>query len=205
MACMRSEAIQAGKLDEINQVVNFAETRMNNVHEHIESAIKQYTFLTSVLKTLPSWTEHFHRRTPIQKTAINEFFRDIANHNFWMEMEMLTKLTAVFRFVHKVVCRCDAPVSAMPLLVQAVRNEVNAVIGDPSFDEVLGAGSARQIAECIRCRFNMDGVKPTGVRGKVGLLDEYHWHAFLCDPYQHCWRRKFVIAGGASGSFDKDD
>ena len=195
VSCMRSEAIQAGKLEEINQVVNFAETRMNNVHEHVESALKQYTFCTSTLKTLPQWQEHYRRRTKDQKAAIDEFFRDIATHAFWMVMEKLTELTVIFRRVHKVVCRCDAPVSAMPLLVQALRNEINAVIGSASFDQVLGAGSAQQIAECIRPRFNMDGTKPVGVRGKVGLLDEYHWHAFLCDPYQHVWRRKLVIGG----------
>ena len=42
---------------------------------------------------------------------------------------------------------------------------------DDKFDRVLvGTGSAKEIADVIDCRINMDGAKPPG--SKVGLIDE---------------------------------
>ena len=191
---MRVEAIEAGTLGEIHCVQNYAETRMNNVDEHVLSCCQQFEFLTQVVRNMDSWKEHYKRRTNEQKKKINDFFRNVCNQEFWEQMEKLLELTGIYRRLNKIIVRTDVPASAMPLLVQATLNEILAVLTDDSFDEVLGAGSAKEVLDCIEGRFNMDGEKPPG--RKVGMLDRHHLWAFICDPYQHDWRRTFVIPGG---------
>ncbi len=76
-----------------------------------------------------------------------------------------------------------------------MRNGINKTITEEncSFDHVLGTGSAKEIADMIRCRFNMDGSDPEG--RKVGLLDKHHIWCFLCDPFNYEWRSTFKIEG----------
>ena len=89
---------------------------------------------------------------------------------------LVQRVTSHFKVVQELCSRADVPLSAYPLLVQALRNDLNAGF-TPDFDEVLGEGGRVQIAGMIRERFNMDGNDPSG--RKVGLLDRHHLMAFL--------------------------
>jgi hypothetical protein len=110
-------------------------------------------------------------------------------------MQMLIDLTKVFHDAHK-LCSCqDAPLSCYILIVQGIKNSVNCISNgdDGKFDRVLGAGSAKEIADVIDCCYNMDGAKPSG--SNVGLFDEYHIWCFLMDPFSYEWRITFAING----------
>ena len=98
---------------------------------------------------------------------------------------LVQHVTSHFKAVQELCSRADVPLSAYPLLVQALRNDLNAGF-TPDFDEVLGEGGRAQIAGMIRERFNMDGNDPSG--RKVGLLDRHHLMAFLVDPFNGSWR-----------------
>ena len=104
---------------------------------------------------------------------------------------MLTShVTVHFKRMHLLLSREDFPISAYPLLVQGLRNDINRGFTQ-DFDDVLGPGSRAQISSMIRVRFNMNGLDPTG--RKVGLLDRHHLMAFLVDPFGHDWRAKFEL------------
>ena len=104
---------------------------------------------------------------------------------------MLTeRLTCHFKLVHNLCSQEDFPLSAYPLLVQGLRNDINRGF-TKDIDDVLGEGSRKEVISMIRERFNMNGEDPTG--RKVGLLDRHHLMAFLCDPFCHEWRSTFKL------------
>ena len=95
--------------------------------------------------------------------------------------------------VHGLCSREDFPLSAYPLLIQALKNDLNKGINFESgrFDELLEEGARVEVMDMICERFNMDGKDPSG--RKVGLLDRHHLMAFLVDPFAHAWRGKFEL------------
>jgi hypothetical protein len=101
----------------------------------------------------------------------------------------------MFFYAHKLCSRQDAPLSCYILIVRGIKNTVDCIInGDNGkFDRVIGAGSAKEIANVIGCRFNMDGTKPPG--SKVGLIDECHIWSFLMDQFCYEWHITFILAG----------
>ena len=72
------------------------------------------------------------------------------------------------------------PLSVYPLLVQALRNDINKRFLTDDFDTVLGKGARAGVAAMVRERFNMYVNDMSG--RKVGLLDRHHLMTFLCDP-----------------------
>jgi hypothetical protein len=109
-------------------------------------------------------------------------------------MEVLTdNLTHIFKDVQKLCSREDFPLSAYVVLIQALRNELNAGLSknEGEFSRVLGAGAAKEVADMIRERFNMDGLDPSG--RKVGLIDRHHYWNFLVDPFNHELRSVFLV------------
>ena len=106
-------------------------------------------------------------------------------------MDMLSSnSTCHFKDVHQLCSREDFPLSAYPVLVQGLSNDINRGLTS-EFDAVLGKGSRAEIMGMVSERFNMDGLDPSG--RKVGLLDRHHLMAFLCDPFGHEWRSVFKI------------
>jgi hypothetical protein len=197
---MRLDLLQSEILDEENVVLNYSETRMNNVHEHVQSAIKQYHFLVAV-RAAPQYQKYYGERTPDQKQSLDDFFRTYCTHESFEKMGMLTKVTAIFKRVHLLCSRQDVPISAFILVVQAMRNELNVVIQNRQFDEVLGDGAAKELADMIRVRFNMSGDPPPG--RKVGLIHfQYIW-AYLVDPFQHEWRFTYEVDGPLPAHINK--
>ena len=193
---IRLEWIASGLLQEIHVILDYSETRMNNVNDHIKSAILQFEFVM-LLKNdsdpKSKWKTYWNERTTAQRASINKFFEEVCTHSNMEKMRMLTSITAIFKRVHQFCSSQRVPSSAFVLAIQAMRNEINAIICLPSFDEVLGLGSAKELSDLFRVRINMDGAPVSG--RKVPLLDPHHIHAFLCDPFQHYWRNKLLLKG----------
>ncbi len=59
------------------------------------------------------------------------------------------------------------------------------------FDCLLGSGIAKEIADVIHPRLNMDGKKSKGQI--VGLVDKYHIWCLLVDPFYYTWRSTMYI------------
>ena len=108
--------------------------------------------------------------------------------------EVVTKyLTVHFKVVQSLCSREDFPLSVYIVLVQALRNELNRGLNfnNCEFNRVLGDGAAKEVADMIRERFNMDGLDISG--RKVGLLDRHHLWCYLVDPFNHQWRSTFYV------------
>ena len=190
---IRRESIEADLIEPEVTVKHHSETRMNFVHEHVRTAAKQNQFICS-LASNDKFIKFYNERGTKEKNDIDGVLGR-CNHQCWLRMETLCTLSKHFLRVHHLCSRSDFPLSCYVLLVQALRNSINKAITahDGKFDRVLGPGSAREIADMIRIRFNMDGYNPPG--RKVGLLDCHHIWCFLCDPFNHDWRSKFIIKG----------
>ena len=76
------------------------------------------------------------------------------------------RVTKHFKAVHGLCSREDFPLSAYPLLVQALHNEINSGFTE-DFDNVMGEGARAEIAGMIRERFNMDGNNSARKKGKT--------------------------------------
>ena len=97
---------------------------------------------------------------------------------------LMSGLTSHLTKVQKVCSRSDFPLSVYVLIVQALRNDLNKGLNhnNGEFSRKLGQG------------FNMDGIDPSGQ--KVGLLDRHHLWSYLCDPFNHQMRGKFLLQVG---------
>lgn len=106
---------------------------------------------------------------------------------------MTETLTLQFKLVQSLCSREDFPLSLYPVLVQALRNELNMglIRNNCEFNRKLGNGAMQEVANMIRERFNMDGLDPDG--RKVGLLDRHHFYCFLVDPFNHQLRSQFML------------
>jgi hypothetical protein len=149
---------------------------MNLNYIHLSSALAQSTFIAS-LPTNDSYKKYYGERTSAKKQELDTILQN-CSHGHWQRMLMLIDLTKVFFDVHKLCSHQDAPLSCYILIVQGIKNTVDQIINgeDGKFDWVLGPGSAKEIADVIDCRFNMDGAKPPG--SMVGLIHEYHIWCF---------------------------
>lgn len=190
---IRREALDDFLIDEECVSKNTVDTRMNLVHDHIVTACKQNEFISS-LGTNEKFKCYFNERSNADKEKITSILRR-CNFDRWERMNTLTTVTEKFKRIHKLCSRSDFPLSCYVLLVQGLRNGLNVALNadDGKFGKVLGEGAGNEIAEMIRCRFNMDGSDPSG--RKVGLLDKFHIWCFICDPFGHEWRSTLKIAG----------
>ena len=138
-----------------------------------------------------SFQQYYHERSANDKERLDGILHRSRDCSRWERMDMLTeRLTCHFKLVHNLCSREDFPLSAYPLLVQGLRNDINRGF-TKDIDDVLGEGSRKEVISMIRERFNMNGEDPTG--RKVGLLDRHHLMAFLCDPFCHEWRSTFKL------------
>eukprot|EP00957_Ditylum_brightwellii_P161400 12289225-Ditylum_brightwellii.AAC.1 len=94
----------------------------------MESAIKQYHFLVAVRAT-PQYQKYYGKHTMAQKSSLDDFFGTYCTHKSFEKMGMLTK---------------------------TMRNELIAVIQNSLFDKVFDDVSAKELADMIRVRFNMN-------------------------------------------------
>ena len=159
-------------------------------HDYIWAAHSQHDFLMLLPGNTKFQAYHKERKQPEQDRidGVLERCRDLDR---WRRMDVLTSnLTCHFKRIHKLCSKENMPLSAYPLLVQTLKNDINRGLTE-EFDEVLGEGARAEIVRTLRVRFNMDGRDPSGQ--KVGLLDEHHFMAYLCDPAGHEWRSKFKI------------
>lgn len=188
---IRRNAISTGDLDERHTVINFSETRMNNAHDHIEASLRMMPFIRGI-RSNEEFLVYYEERTSQDKVKLDNIINGCTGE---CEERMLTllKLTAIFKRVHLLCSRQDTPVSAFPPLVQAMHNEIMAVISDEKFNRVLGDNASNELLEMLGVRFNFDGKRTPG--RKVNLMDPHHIWAFYCDPFQHKLRSKFKPGG----------
>ena len=190
---IRLEAAESGELEETWTAVNMCDTRMNLAHGFIEGARRQHDFV-KLLWGNASFQIYFWERTSKVQASTREILNRCEDNCRWERMDMLmSSLLVHFKRVHGVCSRENFPLSCFVLLVQALRNDINKGlnIGDGKFDKVLGKGSAMEVANMIRERFNMDGRDPSG--RKVGLLDRKDLMCFLVDPFSWEWRSTFFL------------
>jgi hypothetical protein len=84
------------------------------------------------------------------------------------------------------------PMSAYVLIVQALRNALNAIVTNVDWDELFGDGALDELVALNSIRFNLGGKKPCGTT-KVGLLDEYHLWCFQADPFSRNFTHSLYI------------
>ena len=162
----------------------------NLAHDFVRNARKQYDFMMTVWGNA-DFQRYYHERKSKEKEKLDGILARCRDCSRWQRMDMLTeRLTCHFKLVHNLCSREDFPLSAYPLFVQALRNDINRGLTE-DIDTVLGPGARMEVVAMVRERFNMDGKDPIG--RKVGLLDRHHLMAFLCDPFCHEWRSTFKI------------
>ena len=190
---IRQEAVQEGSVQEVVSPKKMVENRMVTVHLHMDSVRSQEEFMNS-LKENPKFLSYYESRTPKQRKEIDMLLRK-SNFFIFRSMDVLLNFSEHFVFAHKICSGKATPLAAYPLVVQALRNGLNKAISedDCMFDKVLGAGSAKEVADMLRGRFNMDGKPPPGQ--KVGLLDEHHIWCYLVHPHAGEFRARFAIGG----------
>ena len=187
---IRLEDVRDGCLEYDAKAVDMVSTRMNLVHDYLLQTRKQYAF-TQLVSENPKFQMYYKERTTATKTKLDLTLERCRQRDIWLKMDMLSSnLTCHFKQVHQLCSREDFPLSAYPILVQGLRNDINRGLTS-EFDAVLGEGARAEIVGMVSERFNMDGLDPSG--RKVGLLDRHHLMAFLCDPFGHEWRSIFKI------------
>ena len=160
------------------------------MHDYVRNARKQYTFMQIVWGN-ESFQKYYNERSSKEKERLDGILERCRDNSRWERMDMLTeRLTCHFKLVHQLCAREDFPLSAYPLLVQGLRNDINRGF-TADIDEVLGIGARAEVIAMVGSRFNMDGHDPSG--RKVGLLDRHHLMALLCDPFCHEWRSTFKV------------
>ena len=190
---IRLEMARDGELDETWTPIKMCDTRMNLVCDFIKAARKQHDFLM-LLRGNAQFQVYYRERSDKEKNRIDEILCRCMDRKRWERMDIVVdSLASHFKAVHKLCCREDFPLSAYPLLVQALRNQINAGLNADKneFNVVLGEGSRKEVVYMIRDRFNMDGRDPSG--RKVGLLDRFHYWCFMVDPFNHEWRSTFKL------------
>ena len=162
----------------------------NLVHDYILQTRAQYIF-TQVISDNKKFKVYYKEWTNAQKGKLDDTLEHCRRRDIWLKMDMLTSsLTCHFKTVHELCSRENFPLSAYPLLVQGLLNDINRG-ATKEFLAVLGEEARNKIAQLVRERFNMDGKDGSG--RKVGLLDQFHLMAYLCDLFGHEWRSTFKL------------
>lgn len=117
----------------------------------------------------------------------------------WQQLDRANAFFKIYKSANKLTSGKQMPMSAYLPIVQAMANELTAVLNETNagdFDTVFGAGAKAEIVSINRARFNMNGVPPPGSR--VGFLDQYQIWAHLADPFRHHLQPAVYIAQEAS-------
>ena len=166
------------------------DTRMNLLHDVVESARKCRDFLI-LLPGNADFQQYREDRTARDRQKLDELMDLFKDESLWRMFDIIIAFTLPFKQAHLACSRKDMPLTAYILLIQALRNDINKCL-TPEFDNALGEGSRVEVAKMLRERFNMDGNDPDG--RKVGLLDEHQLMCFLCDPHSRHWRAMFHLS-----------
>jgi hypothetical protein len=171
--------------------MNYSDMRMNNDHDHINSALRMLPFIQQ-LRRFEKYATYYDGRSAADKNKFNTIIND-CNGECEEKMRTLLQLTGIFKRVHLFCSSQETPPSAFPPVARAMYNEIMNVIRDEKFDRILGENASTEVKNMLLVRFNFDGKKVQG--RKAPLMDPYHNWAFLCDPCQHELRCKFEIGG----------
>eukprot|EP00957_Ditylum_brightwellii_P206075 15346696-Ditylum_brightwellii.AAC.1 len=162
---------------------------MNLLHDVVVSARKCRDFLI-LLPGNAEYQKYHGERTKRDKAKLDELMNLFKDESLWKMFDLVIAFTRPFKQAHLACSRKDMPLSVYPLLIQAMRNDINKFLTE-EFDSHLGAGSRAEVASMIRVRFNMTGLDIDGQ--KVGLLDVHQLMCLLCDPHSRQWRALFQL------------
>ena len=191
ISSIRDEAYAAGRLDHSKAFASHSDTRMNDVHLTLGSALDQYSFFKTIWMD-PNFRTLYDGLPPAKREKMKEIIDRCNDDSRWERITKLRELTGLFFKVHKALSREDFPLSAFILLTQALHNEISNVLSSAEFDLILGEGASEAVDDMMSVRFNMDGKEPQGTT-KVGLHDRHHLMSFLVDPFNWVWRSKFQL------------
>ena len=164
--------VEGGQLQGYTGAKSLPETRMNLSCIALESALKQRPLICALPQSA-AFREYLGSRNRDTKESIEASLKRW-DYSAWEQMEKVLKLTKLFREVHLLVSREKTPMSVIPLLTQALLNEVSAtVVDDEEFDLILGPLAGSDVMDMLACRFNLDGAETSG--RKVGFMDEYQF------------------------------
>jgi len=186
---IRQAVANAEELVFYSAVFSPVDTRMNLLHDVVVSARKCRDFLI-LLPGNADYQTYYNERSRRDKAKLDELMLLFKDESLWKMFDIVIAFTRPFKEAHLACSRKDMPLSVYPLLVQALRNDINKCLTE-EFDTVLGDNSRAEVAGMIRLRFNMDGLDIDGQ--KVGLLDVHQLMGFLCDPNSRRWRAMFHL------------
>ena len=134
---MREQLIDSGLLQETVTAKNLPETRMNLLSIMLDAARRQAPFL-SLLPGHGPYQRWYEERTQSAKVEADRFLAN-CNYSRWQRFEAVIAVVEPFHKAHLVCSRRNASISVYPLVVQALKNEVeNALTADGNkFDRVL--------------------------------------------------------------------
>ena len=138
----------------------------------------------------PKFQVYLAERTETEKARILADLSRLKQQSFWDRIDKMTSFTETFVLVHKILSKANVPISVYPLLIQALRNDINRILRD-DFDAVLWEGARVEVVNMIKERCNADGHDSSG--RKVNLLDRHQLMAFLVDPKSRRWRGIFNL------------
>lgn len=172
-------------------IAKICETRMNTntAHLFLRSCRKNHDFVL-LLSGNTKFQVYLAERTETEKARILAVLSRLKQQSFWDRIDKMTSFTEPFVLVHKILSKANVPISVYPLLIQALRNDINRILRD-DFDAVLWEGARVEVVNMIKERCNADGHDSSG--RKVNLLDRHQLMAFLVDPKSRRWRGIFNL------------
>lgn len=177
---IRLEMISEGTIPYAEKAKKNADTRMHGLVDYLRSLYAQKAFLSAV-QIHPSYTKYYDERSNNRKAALDELFDDVITTRLFKQIALLCRILKPLKDAVKFFSGGNAPVSAAVLVAQALRNELNSVIGLPSFDSTMGEGASAEVSAMLESRCNLD-LEDTPGR-KVAMLSSFHGWANALDPF----------------------
>jgi len=204
---IRRKWIENGTIRSGNtKIATISDTRFNKAGMLLLSIRKQREFLELCQVSLSSmdetnlFKEYYASRTNENKTKINKALSTVS-FLFWKKVEFVGLWFEAIEKATKLVSREDFPLSAFLPLCHALRNKLKNVIhhyndnGDCHFAGMGAFDPTNDLESIIVTRFNFDLDADRGTT-KVGLLSDFHYWAFLADPFKYKLGKSMVFHGG---------
>ena len=128
----------------------------------------------------------------LQQTRYKKMIRLIQSNSWRRKGQRLASILGPIHICTQMLSNGATPMSAVYPCIYALQEELRLRLVDEAdeFNTSFGDGAAEVLMNAVSRRFNLDGEAPTndrepGQRGRarVPILDGYHLHAWLMDPY----------------------
>ena len=140
----------------------------------------------------PAFEDMVETLSRAQKKRFQSMINFIQSNSWLRKGKCLASLLRPIHCCTQILSNEDTPMSAVYPAVYALQAELRLCLVDQAddFDQSFGDGAADALMVAMRRRFNLGGEVPvddrqSGQRGraKVPILDAYHIHAWLMDPF----------------------